>query len=259
MNTMSRRNIQKSESGGGLGRLFLWAAVLGVVFSAGIITGQRILLEESLPPLIAIGNSNEAPATPAADNEVDEDARPSIFSFYDALTSPEVKELAEASEPNIVPPAARQAPAPEPDPQPAPTPEPEQTAQGEPAPEEPAPEEPEFVKREPAPVPDDLPTEQELIALEEASDDEEPITDDDELPARYTLQVASHPSMEQARAEMDRLRGLGLDPHVVAADVPGQGKFYRVRIGKFHTMDQARSSQDVVQQSQSVQTFVTPL
>ncbi len=257
MNTMSRRNIQKSESGGGLGRLFLWAAVLGVVFSAGIITGQRILLEESLPPLIAIGNSNEAPAAPTADDESDEDARPSIFSFYDALTSPEVKELAEASEPKVVPPAARRAPASEPASEPAPKPEPEQSER--PEQEEQAQDEPESTERETAPVPDDLPTEQELIALEEASDDEEPITDDDELPARYTLQVASHPSMEQARAEMDRLRGLGLDPHVVAADVPGQGKFYRVRIGKFHTMDQARSNQDVVQQSQSVQTFVTPL
>ncbi len=54
----------------------------------------------------------------------------------------------------------------------------------------------------------------------------------------YTVQVASVPH----RADAERLarRLAGRNPRVVAAEIPGKGRWYRVLVGSFDTQDAAR-------------------
>lgn len=246
---MSRRK-SKRQSSSGVGRLFFWTAALGVVFSAGLITGQRILLEEALPPIVSVNTSTPSLTTRGAPLEEEAKDSSSFFSFYDVLNTPEIREIAQRVQP-ITSRREERSPTPEP-----------QRSQAPPAQEVPSvaveqASQEEHTERE-------VPFEEEAaqIPAESAAPVEavlDPAPAVEQAPARYTLQVASHPTMERARAEMDRLRGIGLDPHVVSAEVPGQGVFYRVRIGKYHSMEQARAAQQQVQATQEVQTFVTPL
>ena len=83
--------------------------------------------------------------------------------------------------------------------------------------------------------------------------------DAEALPARYTLQVSSHPDRDSAERELGRLRGVGVEPHVVVVDVPGKGKLFRIHVGKFHTMDEARTFQGGLREKRGVAGFVTPL
>lgn len=235
-----RQRKPKRRKSSGVGRLFLWTAVLGVLASIGIIAGQRIMMDDGFLPIVSV-----APATPAlssnaslaSDEDSEEAPRPSLFSFYDALTSAEVREVTERVAPRRTP--RTEAPRQETAPAPAPAP-----AEPEPTPSE----------------PDSAPPPAEEKPAEEAqAPQEREVQEETDAPARYTLQIASHPTMERARAEMDRLRELGLEPHVVAADVPGQGQFYRVRVGKYPSMDEARSAQNQIRAVRELQTFVTPL
>lgn len=59
----------------------------------------------------------------------------------------------------------------------------------------------------------------------------------------YTLQVKSSRSKEDADRFVRRLRKSGFDPHVVLSTVPGKGRYYRVRLGKFKSMQAARAFQ----------------
>ncbi|TXD39681.1 SPOR domain-containing protein [Lujinxingia vulgaris] len=246
---MSRRRHSKPERGLSAGRLILGTTVLALVFSAGLIAGQRIMLEDSLPPLVSVGqpalaSQRLAPTQVAAKGD-DADAetstpRDAIFSFYESLTRPEARPLItrkNAGQPETAAPVA------------APKPVAEKVAEPEPeAPTPPTPaEEPQRAAAAPAPVEQAAAEPADVAATEEVE------------AARYTLQVASHPTMERARAEMDKLSAQGLAPHVIAADIPGQGKFYRVRIGKFATVEQARAHQSQLERTREVRTFVTPL
>lgn len=203
----------------------MWTAVLAIIFGVGLIIGQRMLLEDNLRPLVSSGENTPSlsaitkPSQPA--EEASEGA--DFFSFYDALTTSDVDDIG-ASIAIDTPRGAE--------------------VEGETGQQE--------------GVEDGDPDDHAQRAAE-IDDDEQPQTDDGSEPARYTLQIASHPTMERARTEMDRLRALELDPHVVAADVPDQGKHYRVRIGKFPSEDEARAYRGQVESDHDVQTFVTPL
>ncbi|MCB9553818.1 MAG: SPOR domain-containing protein [Myxococcales bacterium] len=60
---------------------------------------------------------------------------------------------------------------------------------------------------------------------------------------RYTLQVKAARDKAEADAFIAALRRAGYKPHVVLADVPGKGRFYRVRVGRFASMAEAREFQ----------------
>jgi DedD protein len=54
----------------------------------------------------------------------------------------------------------------------------------------------------------------------------------------YTIQVAS--SASRADAERIAARLVGKEPRIVAAEVPGKGRWYRVQVGSFSTQEAAR-------------------
>ena len=203
-------------------RILATTAFIAVIFSVGLIVGQHLLFEDSLPPVVST-TADASPSQAAATAEQPGDGEPNLFSFYDVLTAAEIDDEApQLSGDDVFAPVGGDD-LPEAD-------------VGDPGADDPG-SDPAFG----------------------IDDDQTPNTEDGSPPARYTLQVASHPSMEQARTEMDRLRAMELDPHVVAANVPGQGKYYRVRVGKFQNEDQARAFQARMQAAHSLRTLITPL
>ncbi len=99
----------------------------------------------------------------------------------------------------------------------------------------------------------------ELFSFYRALTQSEPqILGDPGAPGRYTLTVDSHSSMEQARAELDHLRSLDLDAHLVASQVDGTAH-YTLRISKFSTPDAAEEMAQTLLRRHQIDTQVSPL
>lgn len=227
-----RRRLQQGTAGVSVGRLFVWTAVIAVVLTIGLITGQRMVVERSLSPVVSAGEPPRSFVEPEPElDSSDAMSRSDLFSFYDALTSAEVKQIMRAADETEV-------------------------------------------QRRDLLVEDEELGDDEVAMPEQSNRGAEELsaqdgtvetgegfeqTDDGTEAARFTLQIAAHPSLERARTEMDRLRAHGLEPHVIAATVPGRGKFYRVRVGKFATESQARAFQAEIRDEHGVQSFPTPL
>jgi cell division septation protein DedD len=230
---MSRKKA--SDSGGGkFKRLLGWTVLMAIVFSAGLITGERLVRKQSLGPLVSITDQVVQPSTKGAPEEGDEVKEETTFAFFDKLTQKDDVALSSkrAAE-NKKPAAKKKADTPAPEAKPA-----EQEAKTK-------------AKQEAkSPEPKEAPA-------EKAAPEDEPAAQ--EVAARYTLQVAAHPDMDSAKSHMERLRKMGLEPHLISAAIPGKGKFYRVRVGKFGSMDEARSFQDDLKRKNSLSTFVSPL
>jgi cell division septation protein DedD len=209
---MSRTKTSERESGR-FGRLFRWTVLLALVFSAGLITGQRLLAQgDNDAPFLALSS------TKAVTNDV----KPvkMTFSFYEDLSGkPDQKALPKiaAAKPN--PPAEELAPVVE-----------EKV------------EEPAVVN-----VPQELvETVQNVLEKPNAGEG-----------ALYTIQVASHPSRAMATRELTRLRAMGLDAHMIAVE-SNDGRFYRVRLGKFANVESVNGYLAQVTSDGRVQGFVTP-
>lgn len=236
---MSRRKRSRSKDSG-LARMVAWTTVLALVFSAGLITGQRMLKRQALPPLVSLSSAQaaEAPAEGGQADGADEaaaeaaggakkdakkdagqdglkdakkDAKPAAdgkkdmtFSFYETLSG-------EAG--------GEQAPAPQANPK---------RAVAEAA---------------------------KQVVAEQAA---KKIGADAALPARYTLQAGAHASMDRAKVQMDKLTASALEPHLIVVEGAEGAKVYKVRVGKFHSMDEARHFQGSIKE-RGVDTFVTPL
>ncbi len=68
----------------------------------------------------------------------------------------------------------------------------------------------------------------------------------------FTLQLGASPSRDDAERQASRLREKGYAPYIVAAEVPGKGTWYRVRMGSFPTKDAAtRYLQDLKRETQA--------
>lgn len=205
-------------------KLLGWTVLLALVFTAGLITGERLVRQESFKPLVSVSSrpavvdapdeaSPEQPSqTPAPIQEGDsEHKEPSEFSFFDRLTSGDKPILARRATQSL------------------------RNRNGQPI-------------EHPTPA--------------RAGDDGDPADTAAQagpLPARYTLQIAAHPDMKSASQHMARLRRMGLDPHVISASIPDQGNFYRVRLGKFTSMEEARHFQAELKRKNSLNAFVSPL
>jgi cell division protein FtsN len=61
--------------------------------------------------------------------------------------------------------------------------------------------------------------------------------------ATYTLQVKAAREKPEADAVVEKLRKAGFEPSLIVADVPGKGRVYRVRVGRFENIEKAREFQ----------------
>ncbi len=234
------RNRASKNAGSKFKRLLGWTVLIAIVFSAGLITGERLVRRQALSPLVSVTGQVDSADGQTQDGEAEAEAdadEPTSFAFFDQLTRKDGVSLSA----NRKTKDKTEKPAPEPATA-------DEKAEEKPEPKEAAPE-----KKAPAPESAETEPEAKPAEADGTGDTEEANA------ARYTLQVASHPNMDSARSHMEKLRKMGLEPHVVAGDIPGKGKFYRVRVGKFQSMDEARSFQSDLTRKNSLSTFVSPL
>jgi cell division septation protein DedD len=57
--------------------------------------------------------------------------------------------------------------------------------------------------------------------------------------ARYSLQAASFPKEVQAKEFSDKLVRAGVPAYIMSIDIPRRGKWFRVRVGRFPSADEA--------------------
>jgi len=76
--------------------------------------------------------------------------------------------------------------------------------------------------------------------------------------AEFTLQFGSYSNAGEAEQVMQRVRNVG-QARVVQASAPDGGKVYRVRVGRFESLEDAHTAQQQVRSREGVHAFVTPL
>jgi cell division septation protein DedD len=75
--------------------------------------------------------------------------------------------------------------------------------------------------------------------------------------ARYTLQVRAFPERDKAEEFVEHLRQRGLDAFVAEGDLPGRGRWFRVRIGQFSSKREAERYRQRFVAQQKTDAFVT--
>lgn len=229
---MGRRGTHRDESGGFLEKLG-WTILFGIVFGAGLITGQRLIDDQSTKPLAAIGQAEgETPEAPESETDSENSEDEPVFSFYDRLANG-------SSEPSPRRDRSDEEPAARND------------SDGD---------KPEQSEDQESDTPDEEPG-SDRAARPADGPSEEPSGEDSPrqgASAEYTLQVSAHSSLESARSKMDRLKELGLDPHLVSAEIPEKGTYYRIRLGTFPSTEAARRFKRELEQKRGITAFVSP-
>src|SRR5579875_339443 len=65
-----------------------------------------------------------------------------------------------------------------------------------------------------------------------------------ETPGKYTVQIGSYQKEEEAKRIMKSLMSKGYPAFIKAAEIPGKGTWYRIRIGTFKTREEAELYRD---------------
>ena len=75
-------------------------------------------------------------------------------------------------------------------------------------------------------------------------------------PGSYTLQLSAFQDRHEARLFMEKLRGAGLEPYMVATTIPGRGVWFRVRLGRYSTWDEALTAKQRFERAQKIIAYV---
>lgn len=73
---------------------------------------------------------------------------------------------------------------------------------------------------------------------------------------RYTVQVSSHQEKQAAEEEVKRMKQGGYAAFILASELPGKGKWYRVRIGSFSKKEAAEKLQQEIHAKAGVTSIV---
>ncbi len=73
---------------------------------------------------------------------------------------------------------------------------------------------------------------------------------------RYTVQVSSHQEKQAAEDEVKRMKQNGFAAFIVASELPGKGKWYRVRLGSFTNKESAEKLQKNVNAKAGVSSII---
>jgi cell division septation protein DedD len=221
--------------------------VAGAVGLALVVLGGAFLLGLDLGRRLAAPASPPRPASPLAALERVPPARPSEkeprLSFHDALTKgpPETAAPVEAR-PRAPPPPLAPAPAPPARAEPAPVPSSLAPAAEKP-PARPLPPGPAEAGPRPDPV---------AAALARARAAAPPGGDGE---GEWSIQVGAAQNEFEARRIAARFAAEGA--RVVAADLPGKGRWYRVKVGRFATRAEAERRLEELSRQAGVKGFVT--
>jgi cell division septation protein DedD len=77
--------------------------------------------------------------------------------------------------------------------------------------------------------------------------------------ARYTLQVRAFPERDKAEELVEHLRQRGLDAFLAEGQLPGRGRWFRVRVGHFSSKREAERYRERFVAQQKADAFVTLL
>ncbi len=77
--------------------------------------------------------------------------------------------------------------------------------------------------------------------------------------ARFTLQMSSFQDRTEADAFHAKLRAAGYKPYIVEAQVPDKGTWYRVRLGKYASYEDAIAAKKKFEDDQHIIAYVTRL
>jgi len=249
--------IEVSLDGRQIFYLFFGGAVIAsLVFVLGVMVGKRLesrshIAENAdtsavLDPLAALdklGSEERAerlefPSALAGDStspsdQVEIAAVDDAPAANKAAPAPTPKPAAKTPAP---PPAQQEPPAPKPTPAPAPTP-------AKPATATPAQEPPPPAAKPAA----------EIVA--EAATPAKPAP----KRARFTLQLSSFQDRTEAEAFHAELTSAGYEPYITEANVPDKGRWYRVRLGKYATHQDALDAKADFEKRQKIIAYVTRL
>jgi DedD protein len=236
--------------------------VLGVVFLLGVMVGKQVGVPSVAAPqqdvLAALDQQAKPPPPKPAPRPIDPP-----MTFQKELTDPQPTDPAPKAElkPDFKPEPTRLVPPPaKADAKPEAKPESKAEAKLEPKPEPKA-----EAKPEPKPEPHvDAPApalDQKLAdAFKAAKATPKPPTVEAAVapkPGTYTVQVAASQQKADADQVMTKLRGSGLRPYQVDADIPGRGRWYRVRVGSFPTKGDAEKYASDLKRETGMSGFVT--
>ena len=76
-------------------------------------------------------------------------------------------------------------------------------------------------------------------------------------PLTYTLQLGSFQNNEVASAFSSSLAAKGYESHIVKITVPDKGVVYRVRIGKYKTLEDAQKMATELEKKEGISAFIT--
>ena len=73
----------------------------------------------------------------------------------------------------------------------------------------------------------------------------------------YTLQLSSFQERREAETFMQKLRGAGMKPYMTPTTIPGRGVWFRVRLGKYKSWDDALAAKQDFEKKQQVIAYVS--
>lgn len=205
---------------------------LGLTFALGFLTGRRAERIAATPPQVDVLTQIDS-----------DEAMHDELTFYSKLT-----EGAETTPPKVEPQkrpsaVAGDAPAttpPEPTPAPKPNPDPDKK-------QEQATSQPGNIKI--AKLESAVARARDTARRSEHKEVEKALASGPAQPGDFTVQVSAFQSMGEARAFSAGLERKGFKPFVVATMIPGRGTWYRVRLGRFASEQQAADAKTVLAQA----------
>lgn len=75
----------------------------------------------------------------------------------------------------------------------------------------------------------------------------------------FTVQISASQQKNEADGVLSKLRGAGLHPYLVEADIPGKGRWYRVRVGRFEHREEAEKYARDLKRETGQTGFATPV
>ena len=73
--------------------------------------------------------------------------------------------------------------------------------------------------------------------------------------ARFTVQLEASPALDVAQEKVKKLRESGVEAYIVRSEVPGKGTFYRVRVGIFDSLAEAKKFGADLQNQRKIRDF----
>lgn len=227
---------------------FASAVILSLVFTLGVVVGKRV--ERRAAP-----SSPTDPLT-LLDQMGGQDKEDENLTFHEALTGEKNGGPATAPKPEKGTDEGKGEPPPGPPPaedKPAPAQEPSKSlAQGPAKAAQPA--KPEKTEKTEKPA---------LAKAKRAKTSQKPKNQQqqDSEPkqaeaASYSLQLSSFQDKHEAELFMKKLRDSGMKPFMVPTTIPGRGVWFRVRLGRYTSWDEALAAKQEFERTQKIIAYV---